>query len=180
MKLLVVVDMQKDFIDGSLGTGEAVSIVNNVNNKIKNFDGIVVYTRDAHDDNYMNHQEGKNLPVVHCKKGTPGFEIQVDTSIKNKPSDKNINYFKDYYDKDAFASVDLANDIKNAFEKGKIESAEFIGLCTDICVLANVITTKAFAPELKIIVDSSCCAGVTPEKHTAALEAMRSCQAQVI
>ena len=106
MKLLVVVDIQKDFIDGSLGTEEAVSIVNNVNNKIKNFDDIVVYTRDAHDDNYMNHQEGKNLPVIHCKKGTPGFEIQVDTSIKNKPSDKNINYFKDYYDKDAFASIE--------------------------------------------------------------------------
>ncbi len=171
-KILVVVDMQKDFIDGSLGTAEAVDIVSNVVSKIKEYDPSDIYaTRDTHQVNYMETQEGANLPVEHCIEGTDGWEINPEVE-KALGGAKIIN-------KPTFGSVELAEEIKKINEKEDIE-VEMIGLCTDICVVSNALLLKAFMPELKISVDSKCCAGVTPQKHGAALETMRSCQINVI
>ena len=163
-KTLIVVDMQKDFVDGSLGTKEAVAILENVKNKIeeykKNGDEII-FTRDTHQENYMSTNEGKHLPVIHCIEGTPGWEIYdglyVDgAEIINKPS---FGY--------------------TGWDKYSFEQVELIGLCTDICVISNALIIKALFPEISVSVDSGCCAGVTPEKHEAALETMRSCQVEV-
>ena len=164
-KTLIVIDMQNDFIDGSLGTAEAVAIVDNVKAKIeeykKNGDE-VIFTRDTHHDNYIDTNEGKHLPVVHCIEGTTGWEIKDvlptdGCEIINKPS---FGYtgWKDY----------------------KFEEVELIGLCTDICVVSNALIIKALFPEIKVSVDSSCCAGVTPESHDAALKTMQMCQVEVI
>ena len=169
-KVLVVVDMQKDFVDGSLGTKEAVAIVNAAVEKVKNFDGNVIFTRDTHTDHYMETQEGKNLPVVHCIKGTEGWEIIPELKVLCEEKQCKC------YDKPTFGSRALAEDLKNLYEAGELESVELIGICTDICVVSNALMIKAFMPELPMSVDSSCCAGVTPEKHEAALETMRSCQ----
>lgn len=172
-KILIVVDMQKDFVDGSLGTKEAASIVNAVVEKVERYDGEVIFTRDTHDTGYMESQEGKNLPVIHCVKDTEGWEIirRLDDIRKEKRMK--------CYDKPTFGCVELAEDIKGAYENGEIESIEMIGLCTDICVVSNALLLKAYVPELPITVDAACCAGVTPEKHEAALETMRSCQIYV-
>lgn len=180
MKLLVVVDMQYDFTYGSLGSKEAIDIIENVNKKIKNFDGIVVYTRDTHNDNYFDLQEGKNLPVEHCKIGTKGHELVVDIANDKLPSKLKINELKDYYDKNSFGSDKLANDIKKCYNNNIIDEVEFIGLCTDICVVTNAMLVKGLVPEIKITVDSSCCAGVTVDKHNATLEVMKSCQISII
>lgn len=172
-KILIVVDMQNDFVDGSLGTKEAVLIVDKVLKKAEQWDGEVIFTRDTHDTDYMNHQEGKYLPVVHCIKDTEGWEIvqRLDEMRKEKQMK--------CYDKPTFGCVKLAEDLKSSYEKGEIDSVELVGLCTDICVVSNALLLKAYMPELPISVDSACCAGVTPEKHAAALETMRSCQIQV-
>ena len=169
-KILVVVDMQNDFIDGALGTKEAVAIVPAVEDKIKNFKGRVIFTRDTHEENYMNTQEGKNLPVPHCILGTKGWEIRAELMelCKEEP----IN-------KVTFGSVDLGLILKTANEQEPIESITFIGLCTDICVISNVMITKAFLPEVKVKVDAACCAGVTPESYKNALEAMKMCQVEI-
>ena len=171
-KILVVVDMQNDFITGSLGTAEARAIVENVKAKIKQYKPCDIYaTRDTHEANYMESQEGKNLPVVHCVRGTSGHEIQSDIASL-------LNGAK-IIDKPTFGSVELAKAIAKDAANGEIE-VELIGLCTDICVVSNALLIKAFLPEISISVDSSCCAGVTVEKHMAALETMRSCQIKVI
>lgn len=167
MKILVVVDMQNDFIDGALGTKEAVAIVPNVIEKIKNFDGKVIYTRDTHYENYMETQEGKNLPVPHCIKGTEGWEIRSEIDALRT---------EDAIDKPTFGSIELGEYLK---EQENVESITFIGLCTDICVISNVMIAKAALPEVSVIVDASCCAGVTPESHTNALAAMKMCQVVV-
>lgn len=169
-KLLIVVDMQKDFVDGSLGTAKAWEIVDRVVEKVVNFDGDVVFTRDTHGENYMETQEGKLLPVVHCVKGTPGWEL-----IPALEEIRKVRGLK-CYDKPAFGCTALAEDIKKMYGKQELESVELIGLCTDICVVSNALLIKAFVPELPVSVDSACCAGVTPTKHEAALETMRSCQ----
>ncbi|SEK63967.1 Nicotinamidase-related amidase [Butyrivibrio sp. ob235] len=170
-KILVVVDMQKDFVDGALGTKEAVSIVPKVVEKIKSYDkNDVIFTRDTHQTDYMQTQEGANLPVEHCIEGTPGWEI--DENIKALSEGATI------VDKPTFGSTKLAEMIKDIAAKEDIE-IELIGLCTDICVVSNALMLKAFMPEVPISVDSSCCAGVTPDKHDAALETMRSCQIKV-
>ena len=168
--ILVVVDMQNDFIDGALGTKEAVAIVPKVAEKIHNFSGRVLFTRDTHEENYMETHEGKNLPVPHCIKGTVGWQIRPELMelCKNEP----IN-------KVTFGSVDLGNVLNDINKDGSIESITFIGLCTDICVISNVMIAKAFLPEVKIKVDASCCAGVTPESHKNALEAMKVCQVEI-
>ena len=171
-KLLVVIDMQKDFVDGALGTKEAVSIVPKVVEKIKSYNPSDVFaTRDTHQEDYMDTQEGKNLPVPHCIEGTEGWEIDKEVAgvlsgatIINKPT---------------FGSTVLADEIMQIANNEDIE-IELIGLCTDICVVSNALILKACMPEVKISVDSSCCAGVTPDKHAAALETMRSCQINVI
>jgi nicotinamidase-related amidase len=168
MKYLIVVDMQNDFIDGALGTAEAVSIVPYVKSVIENFDGKVIFTRDTHFENYMETQEGKNLPVPHCIKGTDGWQIRAELDALRKT---------EAIDKVTFGSKDLVQILKN---EGDIESITFVGLCTDICVISNVMIVKAFYPEIPLIVDAKACAGVTPESHKNALNAMKMCQVKVI
>jgi len=168
MKILVVIDMQNDFIDGALGTAEAVSIVPYVKETIKNFDGKVLFTRDTHFENYMTTQEGKNLPVPHCIKGTDGWQIRPELDALRKT---------EAIDKPSFGSKDLVDVLKKETE---IESITFVGLCTDICVISNVMVVKTFFPEIPIIVDAKACAGVTPESHRNALNAMKVCQVKVV
>ena len=171
MKYLIVVDMQKDFVDGALGTKEAIAIVPNVVEKVKNFEGKVLFTRDTHHENYMETQEGKNLPVPHCIKGTEGFELvsELKALCGSEPIDK-----------PTFGSAYLGQMLLEENEKEKIDSITLIGLCTDICVISNAFVIKAFLPEVPITVDASCCAGVTPESHLRALASMKTCQIQII
>ena len=167
MKYLIVVDMQNDFISGSLGSDMAKAIVENVVDKVKSFDGEIIFTRDTHADCYLDTMEGKNLPVVHCVKDTDGWQICPEL----------LPYVKNVIDKVTFGSVDLPNIIAKS---GDIESIELCGLCTDICVISNAMIAKAAFPEAKIIVDSSCCAGVTMESHQTALDAMKAVQIEII
>ncbi len=170
MNVLVVVDMQNDFIDGALGTAEAERIVPKVTEKIRSFDGAVVATRDTHGENYLDTQEGRKLPVPHCIKGTQGWEIRKEIAelIKNPPIDK-----------PTFGSVALGEYLQIINNEQGIESVTLIGLCTDICVISNALLVKAYLPEVKVTVDASCCAGVTPDSHKQALEAMKVCQIEV-
>ncbi len=168
--VLVVVDMQNDFIDGALGTKEAVAIVDNVRKKIEGCKGTVLFTRDTHDEDYMNTQEGGNLPVPHCIKGTKGWEIREELEALRTT---------EAIDKVTFGSSKLPEVLLQMHEENPIESITFVGLCTDICVISNVMVTKAFLPEVPIIVDAACCAGVTPESHKNALDAMKVCQVKV-
>ncbi len=170
MKVLIVVDMQNDFIDGSLGTKEAEAIVGNVEKKIREWDGLVVATRDTHSPKYLMTQEGRNLPVEHCIEGTKGWEInpiiQVALDEKNAQT---VN-------KPTFGSVPLAMMLMQC----GVSEIQLVGLCTDICVVSNALLLKANMPEVPISVDASCCAGVTPEKHAAAIETMKSCQINIL
>ncbi len=169
---LVVVDMQKDFVDGALGTPEAVNIVDNVAEKIKGFDGKIFVTYDTHSDDYMETSEGKKLPVTHCIKDTEGW--QLDDKISEALSDKDFVTVE----KLTFGSVALPDII--GLEAGEEEfDVELVGLCTDICVVSNALILKANFPEMEIKVDASCCAGVTPESHEAALATMKMCQINV-
>ena len=172
MDILIIVDMQNDFIDGALGTPEAVAIVPKVMVKMMNFDGLVLATRDTHGEDYLETQEGKNLPVVHCIKGTHGWEIkdEIQQLLISQPIDKPT------FGSEALGKVlkDLNNDVE------PIDSITLVGLCTDICVISNAMLLKAFLPEVPIMVDASCCAGVTPESHERALEAMKACQIEII
>ena len=167
MKYLIVVDMQNDFITGSLGSKLAEMIVPNVVEKVKNYEGTVIFTRDTHFSDYMKTQEGKNLPVKHCIKDTTGWEICNEL----KP------YANKVIDKITFGSVDLPDVIKAYGEQ--IEEIELCGLCTDICVISNAMILKATFPEVKIVVDSNCCAGVTEESHQTALNAMKAVQIDI-
>ena len=170
-KLLIVIDMQNDFIDGALGTKEAGAIVEAVKEKTRSYPvSDVIATMDTHSENYMETQEGKYLPVPHCIKGTDGWRIRPDIA-------KLLTEAK-VYEKPTFGSTALAADLKALSDTEDIE-LELIGLCTDICVISNALLLKASMPEVKISVDPTCCAGVTPEKHLAALETMRSCQIQM-
>lgn len=168
--ILVVVDMQNDFIDGALGTKEAAAIVPGVQQKIRDFQGKVFFTRDTHGTDYMSTQEGQKLPVPHCIKGTNGWQIHPDLQplCQGTPVDKVT-----------FGSSELAALLQAEDQKEPVDSITFIGLCTDICVISNALLVKTFLPEAKIIVDASCCAGVTPESHRNALEAMKVCQIQI-
>ncbi|MGN1167706.1 MAG: cysteine hydrolase family protein [Lachnospiraceae bacterium] len=171
MKVLVVIDMQNDFIDGALGTKEAERIVPNVVKKIKEFDGLILATRDTHEENYLDTQEGKNLPVKHCIRNTDGWNIRPEIAefLREAPIDKVT-----------FGSVELGNLLKDYHEKKEsVESITLVGLCTDICVISNAMIIKANLPEVPVIVDASCCAGVTPESHKQALEAMKMCQIEI-
>ena len=171
-KILIVVDMQNDFVDGALGTPEAQAIVDNVVKKINTFDGDIVATYDTHFEDYSDTQEGKNLPVPHCIKGTKGWELndKVEESISQKECTK--------IEKITFGSVELPIFISENYDVENTQ-VELIGLCTDICVVSNALLLKANFPEMDISVDASCCAGVTVEKHMAALEVMRSCHIDV-
>ena len=167
MKLLIVVDMQNDFIDGALGSKEAVAIVPYVKQTIEEFDGKVLFTRDTHFADYMDTQEGKNLPVPHCIQDTHGWEIRAELDALRKT---------EAIDKITFGSKDLICVIQ---QEGNVESITFVGLCTDICVISNVMLVKAFFPEIPLIVDAKGCAGVTPESHQNALNAMKMCQVEI-
>ena len=170
-KVLVIVDMQNDFIDGALGTKEAVVIVPYVEEKIRTFDGTVLFTRDTHETWYLDTQEGKKLPVPHCIRDTEGWQIrsELDALRKTKPIDK-----------ETFGSTDLAGELVAMNEDEEIEGITFVGLCTDICVISNALLVKASLPEVPIIVDAKCCAGVTPESHENALKAMEVCQIEIV
>lgn len=168
-KILIVVDMQKDFIDGSLGTAEAVSIIQNVCDKIEKFEGKIYVTKDTHDDNYLNTNEGRNLPVVHCIRNSEGW--QLDKAIEKALSTKDY----EIVEKPGFGSLELPEIIRKDFPDINFE-IEIVGLCTDICVVSNAIILKANFPENTIKVDSKCCAGVTPDSHEAALMTMKMCQ----
>ena len=170
MKFLIVVDMQNDFIDGALGTKEAVAILPAVKEKIMSFDGRVVFTRDTHEADYLSTQEGRNLPVEHCVRGTDGWQINAELEALRK---------ENAVDKPSFGSVELAQMLKDYNEKEEIESIELVGLCTDICVISNAMIIKAYLPETPIAVDAACCAGVTPESHENALNAMAMCQIKI-
>lgn len=171
-KILVVVDMQNDFIDGALGTREAELIVEPVMHKIKEYNITNIYaTRDTHGKDYLSTQEGKNLPVEHCIKGTPGWEIRAEIAELLEGAA--------IIDKPSFGSLELAELLYEENKKEELE-IELVGLCTDICVVSNAILLKAKMPEVKISVDSSCCAGVTPESHKAALETMKMCQINIL
>ena len=171
-KILLVIDMQKDFVTGSLGSEEAVKIVPAVKNKIIEYENEkrrIIFTKDTHSKGYLGTQEGRNLPVEHCIKSTAGWEI----------CDELLPYSKGrtVFEKNAFGSRDLAEAL--AGESG-ISEIELVGLCTDICVISNAVILKAFLPEVKITVDAACCAGVTPQSHRRALEAMKMLQVDVI
>lgn len=170
-KILVVVDMQRDLIDGSLGTKEAQSIVEAVKEKIRTYEPEnVVATRDTHPENYLKTYEGKHLPVEHCIEGTDGWQLYpgIDELLSGCV----------IFDKPTFGSVKLAEYLKKLNAASPIE-VEIVGLCTDICVISNALLIKAYLPEVNISLDPKCCAGVTPESHEAALTTMRSCQIQI-
>ena len=167
MKFLIVVDMQVDFISGSLGSDMAKAIVPNVVKKIEGFDGTVIFTRDTHFEDYLQTQEGKKLPVPHCIKDTDGWQI----------CDELLPYAESVVDKVTFGSVELPQILWECNEP--IEEIELCGLCTDICVISNAMILKAAFPEVKISVDASCCAGVSVESHNTALNAMKAVQIEV-
>ena len=176
MKVLAVIDMQNDFIDGSLGTKEAESIVPGVAGMIREFDGKVIATRDTHGEDYLSSAEGKNLPVVHCVKGTKGWEIrpEIQKVLDEKPGSMVI-------DKPTFGSVELGERVGSLKDTdGGVEEIALIGLCTDICVISNALLLKAYLPEVPVRVIESCCAGVTPQSHSQALEAMKMCQIEIV
>lgn len=167
MNFLIVVDMQNDFITGSLGSTHAAAIVPHVEEKIKFYDGLVIFTRDTHTGEYLQTQEGRKLPVSHCIKDTEGWQICEQL----KPHAKHV------VDKVTFGSMELPEILKASGEP--IEEIELCGLCTDICVISNAMILKAAFPEARILVDGSCCAGVTPESHNTALAAMKAVQIEV-
>ena len=169
--VLIVVDMQNDFIDGALGTTEAVSIVPKVVEKVKSFPGTVIFTRDTHTENYLSTQEARKLPVAHCVKGTPGWQIRAELEALRKT---------DAVDKPGFGSTALTHMLASMDRAEGLSSVTLVGLCTDICVISNAMLIKAALPEVPVIVDAACCAGVTPASHKNALEAMKMCQIDII
>ncbi len=180
-KLLIVVDMQNDFLTGSLANPEAVRILPNVRREIENAD-FLIFTRDTHDENYLNTQEGKNLPVPHCIKNTAGWEIvpELVECAKRKCPNYHVidkptfgwNGWFDFFTEDGILSDDSI--------LSEVDEVEFTGTCTDICVVSNALAFKASFPEISVCVKSDACAGLTPEKHKAALDVMASCQIRVI
>ncbi len=171
--LLLVIDMQNDFIDGALGTKEAQAVVPAVLKRAREFEGDVLYTRDTHFENYLETQEGRKLPVPHCIKGTEGWQLQPDLARLCRKKGSGI------LDKPAFGSSRLPEYLRECYPEG-LSSVELVGLCTDICVISNAMLLKAFFPELPVRVTASCCAGVTPESHKNALEAMKMCQIEIL
>lgn len=179
--ILIVVDMQNDFIDGALGTSEAKMIVPNVVNKIHSYikdDDIILVTRDTHHEDYLFTEEGKNLPVEHCIKGTYGWELNKD--VLDALNDGDVLRKRGTLDKPTFGSFALGLKLEKINEIFDIENIEVIGLCTDICVISNAIIAKSVLPNVHIKVDASCCAGVTPESHNIALDEMRTLQVEVL
>lgn len=173
MKCLVVIDVQNDFVSGSLGTPEAQAMLPRLEEKLRGFEGCVWMTLDTHGADYMDTQEGKHLPVPHCVRETEGWQLAGELGKLAESLGAGI------VEKPTFGSEELVASLKALYEAGELESIELVGLCTDICVVSNALMLKAAMPELPMSVDSACCAGVTPQKHKAALEVMRSCQIAV-
>lgn len=176
MKVLFVIDVQNDFVTGPLGTKEAQAAIPNIVDKIREFDGYVVATRDTHYDDYSKTLEGKKLPIPHCKMGTTGRDLPNDVweVIKCK---------KEYaiYSKNTFGTFEYINELNFIHTKEvPIHKIEIVGFCTDICVISNALILRAAFPNIPIEVDAKCCAGVTPELHEAALKVMKSCQIDII
>lgn len=176
MRLLIVVDMQKDFVDAALGTSEAQAIVPAVCEKIQKFDGAIIVTQDTHQANYLDTQEGRILPVAHCIQNTPGWELddRVYVAVKSRGAAAIRSVMKP-----TFGSVELGEYLVDKSRDEGFEEIVLVGLCTDICVISNALLAKAFLPEVKVTVDAACCAGVTPESHENALRAMRMCQVNI-
>ncbi len=174
MKYLIVVDMQNDFVTGSLGTKEAQVIVPNVVKKVREYDGRVIFTKDTHTADYLNTQEGKKLPVEHCIEGQEGWLLFGELEKLAKEGGCKV------YKKPTFGCVELAADLKAINDGEPIEKIELCGLCTDICVISNALLLKAFMPEVPVCVDASCCAGVTVTSHQNALDAMKMCQINIV
>lgn len=198
-KLLIVVDMQNDFINGSLGTPEAQAIVPNVIKKIESWDGKIICSMDTHGEDYFSIMEGKKLPIKHCIKDTHGWDIPIRIARMI-----NVNENAAIIHKSTFGAATLLGDIAlwqdspnkellqitsdmqmqtffdNFINIGPLSEIQLIGLCTDICVVSNALLAKAFFPEVPIVVDASCCAGTTPENHKAALQVMKCCQIDII
>lgn len=178
-KILVVVDMQNDFIDGALGTKEAEDIVKSVIVKIQEYisrNDTIYFTMDTHNESYLESQEGIKLPIKHCIKGTSGWKLQEDIkSLLESFRNKNEIVFE----KNGFGSIELAETIKNNFQDNENTEIELVGLCTDICVITNAILLKTYMSNSKIIVDESCCAGVTAKSHKEALNTMNMCQIDI-
>lgn len=169
MKTLIVIDMQNDFVTGVLGSKEAVAVLPNVKRKIDAYLAAgdeVIFTRDTHEENYLETNEGRHLPVPHCVKGTEGWQVVKEIDCPDC----------EHIDKPTFGYIHWAEQFKDS----RISGIEIIGVCTDICVISNALILKAVFPEIDIIVDASCCAGVTPETHRAALTAMKACQVNII
>lgn len=182
MKVLIIVDMQKDFIDGALGTSEAAAITDKVAERIAaGHNELVLFTQDTHDDDYLNTPEGKKLPVVHCVKGTEGWEINpsIKAAWKNHPNTIIIPALpENTFTKPVFGSVDLVKFL--ADRQNEIESIEILGICTDICVISNAIMIKNTLPHINISVNAALCAGVTPQSHQAALDVMKMCHIDIV
>ena len=192
MKVLIVVDMQKDFVDGVLGTPEAQAIIPKVCDEIQkraDKDTLVIFTKDTHTEDYMNTLEGKHLPVPHCIKGTPGHGIVGEVLASY------VNVFKQYMDpwdvypaetnpilinKPTFGSIELQNVLYSIADNNYIEEVSLMGVCTGICILSNSLLVKATFPEAEVNVIADCCACVTPESHKTALEAMKLCQINIV
>lgn len=178
-KILIIIDMQKDFIDGALGNAECQAIVQKVVDKINAFDGNeLIYTMDTHQKNYMKTQEGHNLPVPHCIEFSKGWNLvdEVNEAIKTAEKRCAVTEIR----KPTFGAVNLVNHLMFEYEAEEEFEIEFVGVCTGICVISNAMLVKAFFTEAKVSVDASCCACVTPESHKTALEAMKMCQITVI
>ena len=169
--ILLVIDMQKDFVSGVLGTPEAASIVSALRQKVLDFTGKVYFTRDTHETDYMETREGRYLPVPHCIRNTDGWQIVPELS--DLPCAGII-------DKPAFGSIELQKQLLEEHERDRIRSVTLTGVCTDICVISNAMLIKAALPEIDVIIDASCCAGVTPSSHQTALAAMKACQMIII
>lgn len=165
-KVLVVVDMQNDFLTGALGSQEAASIIPRVGDLINSFKGEIIFTRDTHDEDYLSTREGRYLPVSHCIRGSGGWQIADGLETLGRM----------IIDKPTFGSVHLAKYLAERQEREGLESVTLVGVCTDICVISNAMLIKAYLPEVDVIVDASCCAGVSRESHENALLAMRACQ----
>lgn len=170
---LIVVDMQNDFVSGSLGTPEAQAIVGAVARRAEEFEGAVVFTKDTHGEDYLQTQEGSNLPVVHCVRDTPGWELVEELERVRAQRDALV------FDKPSFGSLDLAAWLVEQNDVEPIDSIELVGLCTNICVVSNALLIKANLPEVPLRVEAALCAGVTPQSHRAALDTMRSCQVDI-
>lgn len=174
-KILISVDMQNDFVDAALGTKEAVAIVPAVCEEIKKDYDLVIATRDTHHEDYLETNEGKHLPVVHCVQDSEGWMLnkEVEKALSERASVRIL-------DKPTFGSEELVRILKEYDETETIESITLIGLCTDICVVTNALLVKTAFPEIPVMVKKDCCAGVTPETHEAALKTMQMCQIEII